>query len=455
MAAVMNLLKATFLAMLLVGTAFAQAGLTQLEESVAAARESGQQPHPDQPAWRAAIRAGEQALSNEPESEAVAHLAASLYSEVFWYSRAFDAWLHWNQLSGEAPEPAAFAEAATQLGFSRYSAGDLSGALHYYGTLLEHQPDNAEALFWSGRISLELGDGAGAELSFSRLLELDDQDGVPVSQSQLASNVDRFGPDAALAFSQGISFYELGQTEEALTRFQAAFEANRNFTDAAVWSGRTALEMGQPSLAAGYWRWATELDPEDSRSHWFLSLAERQEAWGLEAVAAFDRGADLYEADDLSAALASFEEAWQLAPSYGDAASWAARVAQELGRFDLAAEYWNRVLRLDPGDEGARYFLNLAEQRLAFGADVSEAFLRGLDLYRQADFSAAEQELAGVTEEFPEFAPAWGYLGQIHFARRDYAEAAIAFERARELEPGNDEYVFFAMEARRLSRPPD
>lgn len=455
MTGTMKLLLSILTAVLLGGVGLGQAGLADLQQAAQAARESGQPAHPDQNAWRDAIRTGEQARRAEPESAQVARLLAELYSEVAWYSRAFATWLDYSELSGEPPAAEPFAEAAHQLGFARYSFADLQGALHYYDALLEHQPDNAEALFWSGRIRLELGDGEGAEAAFDRLLQLDSADGVPVSQAQLAGNVAGFGPEAALAFSQGISLYEAGQLEAALERFQAAFEADRSFADAAVWSGRTALELGDPGLAAGYWRWATELNPEDSRSQYFLELAERQDRWGTEAAAAFDRGAELYAAGELSAALAAFEEAAGLSPGYVDALSWSARVAQELGRHDLAADYWQQVLRHDPGDEGARYFLNLAEQRLSFGGDVSDAFLRALDLYRQADFAGAEAELTAVTEEFPEFAPAWGYLGQIHFARGEYRQAAAAFERARELEPGNDEYVFFAMEARRLARSPD
>ena len=454
MAALMKPLIALLTALLL-SAVQAQAGLQEFEQAVSLARDSGQPAHPDQNAWRDAIRVGEQARSAEPDSAEVAGLLAQTYSDVAWYSRAFEAWLSYSELSGQPPAAQPFAEAAHQLGFARYSFADFEGALHYYGQLLQHQPDNAEALFWSGRTRLELGDGPGAETAFNRLLELDCLEGVPASQSQLAGNVAAFGPEAALAFSQGISLYETDQLDAALERFQAAFEADRDFVDAAVWSGRTALELADPGLAVGYWRWAVELDPDDARSRYFLALAERQDRWGIEAAAAFDPGAELYGADDLSGALAEFEQAATLSPGYVDALSWSARVAQELGRHALAADYWQQVLRHEPGDEGARYFLNLAEQRLSFGGDVSDAFLRGLDLYHQADFAAAEVELTAVTEEFPEFAPAWGYLGQIYFARRDYGQAADAFERARELEPGNDEYTFFAMEARRLARSPD
>ncbi len=437
--------------------AFAQgdAAVGRLEQAVQTARDSGQLRHPDQALWRQAILLAEQLTAEQPQSAELARLQAEIYSEVSWYARAYDAWLNFSELSGANPAPLAFAEAAQQLGFARYSAGDAAGALSHYGTLLGFQPDNAEALFWIGRIQLEQGEGAEAAASFSQLLSLQDTSSLSPSQLQLASNVETYGPEAALAFARGSSLFDAGQHAAALAEFEAAFAADRSFAQAAVWAGRTALELEDPELAAVYWGWAVELDPDDSRNRYFLELAERQAAWGIPAVASFDAGQDSYAAGDLPLALEQFEEAARLAPGYLEALSWSARVAQELERHALAADYWERVLAVSPADEGARYFLRLAEQRLAFGAEVSEMFLQGVGHYQAANFAAAEAAFAAVTQEDPQFAPAWGYLGQIHFAQRDYAQAAEAYETARSLEPGNDEYTFFAMEARRLAGSQD
>lgn len=428
----------------------AAASLTELSAALETARSSSQQPHPDQPLWREAIRTGEQARDADPESAELLRTLAGLYSEVSWHIRAFETWLDYAAVSGEAPAGAAFAEAAHQLGFARYSAGDLQGALVYYETLSELQPTNAEALYWLGRIRLEAGEAPAAEASFARLNALPAAELSP-GQLRLADQVTRFGAEAGRQFALGLNQYDAGDTAAALEHFEAAFTANRSFGEAAVWAGRTALELGQPGLAAGYWRWAVELDPADSRSRYFLELSTRQERWGIDAVAAFDRGQELYQAGELEEALAEFESAFRLGPGYVDALSWSARVAQELGFFERAHDYWSRVLSLEPADEGARYFMNLAEQRVAFGAGVSDGFLRGVGHYQQADFVAAEQEFLAVTAESPEFAPAWGYLGQIYFSQRRYGLAAEAYETARSLEPDSDEYTFFAMEARRLA----
>lgn len=423
----------------------------ELNEAVNAARSSTQQPHPDRPLWRAAIHTGELARAAEPGSAQILELLARLYSEVSWHIRAYETWLDYLAVSGTAPDAEAFAEAAHQLGFARYSAGDTEGALGYYQTLIELQPANAEALYWYGRIQLEAGHGEVALATFTELTGLASAGTLAASQLRLASQVADYGAEAGRSFALGLNHYDAEQPEAALTQFQAAFEANRQFGEAAIWAGRTALELGQPGLAAGYWRWAVELDPADSRSRYFLGLAERQDQWGIQAVAEFDLGQEQYRAGDLPAALGSFEAAFRLSPGYIDALSWSARVAQELERYELAFDYWSRVLNLDPADQAAQYFLNLAEQRVAFGTEVSDAFLRAVGHYQQADFAAAEGEFLTVTDESPEFAPAWGYLGQIYFTQRRYELAAEAYGKARALEPANEEYTFFAMEALRLS----
>ena len=431
------------------------ADVERLEQAVMQARQDADIAHPDQPEWRQVIRLAESLSEAAPESVELALLRARIYSEVDWYARAWTAWLDYSELSGAEPDAAAFAEAGLQLGFARYRAGDAAGAAGHYAILLEHQPDNAEALFWLGRIQLEAGEDSQAADTFGRLLELGDDAALQEGQLRLARHVQAYGPAAALAFADGIDLSERGDPARALARFEAAFEADRSFTEAAVWAGRTALELEDPALAAVYWRWAAELDPDDARNAWFLQLAERQDRWGIQATASFDAGQVSYGAGELEKALEQFEEAVRHSPEYVDALSWSARVAQELGRVQLAADYWQRVVTLAPTDEGARYFLRQAEQRLAFGTDVSDAFLEGVALYQAADFGAAEAAFLEVTTDDPEFAPAWGYLGQIYFARRDYADAALAYESARVLEPANDEYTFFAMEARRLAGQQD
>src|SRR5690625_1806977 len=185
--AVMRSFTTALVAMLLAAAAAGPA--EDFSQAVSAAQASGQQPHPDRPLWREAIMLGEQAREAQPDDPAVILQLAALYSEVDWHIRAYTAWLDYAELTGEAPDPEAFAEAAHQLGFARYSAGDIGGALGYYRNLAEWQPDNAEAGYWLGRLLLVEGEVYAAEEALGPLLCIAYSSGYAARQMQAARTV--------------------------------------------------------------------------------------------------------------------------------------------------------------------------------------------------------------------------------------------------------------------------
>jgi len=444
--------KLLVLLVLLCGAAaLAEGELTAAREAAAEARAESRLPSPDQPLWRTAIRLAQEARDAAPESAEAARLLAEIYSEVAWHSRAYGAWLDWAELSGEAPEAEPFAEAALQLGFARLGAGDPEGADRYYSELLEFQPEHPEGLYRAGVARMQSGDGSAAQEPFRRLLELSAPEGLSDSQLELARHVTEHGAAAGREFSRGLTAWDAEDFPEALDRFSAAWDSARTFTQAAVWAGRTALELGDYGQAVRWWKIAVDLDPDDERSRWFLAHAEQLDDWGEEAVARFAEGQTLYETDGAAEAYPEFRAAARAAPRWTEALRWAGRTAQESGDWSAAVDWWQRVLDLEPDDETAAYFLRSARQRTAFGEDAGAGFLEALDAFQRADFSEAENGFLAVTEADPDHAAAWGYLGQIRFAQGRYAEAEEAYRKAADLEPDNDEYEFFARESARLA----
>ncbi len=442
-------------AVLLFPQVIAQGGLPEVVAAVEAARASEQIPHPDQPLWREAIRLAEATRDAAPGDEATLLALARLYHEVSWHVRAWDAWLQWQAVSGEALVDEEFAETATQLAFARQQTGDLAGAAYYLERLLAEQPGNAGALSRAAGVALEAGRSDEAIELLNALSEVRPDDPAVVAQLGRAELTASFGAAAAAAFLTGTSLYEQGDLAGSISSFEEALMHNASFTAAAVWAGRTALEAGQPGRAEEHWQRAVELDPADSRSAWFLGLARDQLAWGAEAATQFHEGLSWYEAGDLAAALESFEAAVRANAAYADALSWSARTAQELGDYTRAESYWSGVLELQPNNEGARYFLRQVRQKLSFGDGVSDEFLIALDAYQQARFSDAEAGFLRATEVEPEFAPAWGYLGQLYFAQGRYDLAADYYGEAHRLDPADEDYAFFSREAQRLAKPVD
>jgi tetratricopeptide (TPR) repeat protein len=415
---------------------------------------------PDQRLWGEALELARRARRLAPDDLEIARFLARTYSQVHWHVRAFEAWLDYLAEGGDleprpaeqGPPPAeAFAEAGNQLGFARYTAGNQAAALGYYQTVLRHVPDHPETLYWLGRINLELDQTEAARGYFERLLAEQPEHQTAAYYLALIDERERVGEAASQAYRDGLSAYEEGRLAEAHDLFARAVAANDEFVDAAVWAGRTALELGRPGAAAGYWERVVSRRPRDAGARYFLELARAQAEWGVEAGRAFYAGLAAYEAGDLAKAAAAFERATAANPDMVEAWVWAARANQEQGDAEDAVEFWRGALERRPDDERARYFLELARQQVEFGPEAGLAFMEAVRHYQLAEFDQAEAGFRRAVEASPDFAAAWGWLGRLYFTRADYARAAKAYARAHELEPGNDDYAFFAEEAARLA----
>lgn len=441
--------------------------LDQARRLVVEARDAYDTDTPDRPLWAEALRLAQAELSRRPDDPSVHLFLARTYSEVRWHIRA---WQHWQQFLAaggsledagrttvdvrDADAPSSrelFAEAGTELGFARYEAGDPEAALPYYRAVLERLPEHQESLRWLGRIHFEAGRAGEALPYWERLAELRPGDETVTYYLERTRERLAVGVEAADAFERGVASYEAGDLTGALGAFEAALDANAEFADAAIWAGRTALELGLSEQAVRYWELATRLAPDDARARYFLEVARTQRRYGVRAAEAYYRGQAHYTEGDLQEANSAFVEAAQAAERFTEAWVWAARTHQELGNPAEAIFYWQGVLRLDPEDDRAEYFLTLAQNQLAFGVEAGEAFTRAVRAYQLNQFEEAEAAFREAAEANPDFAAAWGWLGRIAFADERYEEAAEAFDRAAQLRPQNEDYAFFAAEARRLA----
>ncbi len=426
--------------------------LAQAQAAAAEARTSGALPTPDQPRWREAVDLGEEARVADPENLTVLRFLAETYSTLSWDARAWQLWNAYLTAGGALDDAAlgALNEAGRELGYARYTAGDLDTAATVFERLVELDPENLEAITWLGRIALERGESQKAESYWQRVLTLKPGDKtaryyLAQSQQQLT-----FGADSTGAFNEGLAAYNAGRKAAALDAFTRAADANPNFDEAASWAGRVALELGRPRVAKRFWQALLERNPEAQSAAYYLTLTEAQEQWGTAAGRAFYAGQDLYNRGEVRAAAERFVAASKANPEYPAAASWAARSLQESGQAARAVPYWERVVALNPDDAGAKYFLETARAQQAIGEGAVQAFDEGVRAYQQADPEAAQQAFETATNEAPNYADAWGWLGRLAFEGGRYGEAAAAYEKALELEPDNTTYRFFAAEARRL-----
>jgi cytochrome c-type biogenesis protein CcmH/NrfG len=154
-----------------------------------------------------------------------------------------------------------------------------------------------------------------------------------------------------------------------------------------------------------------------------------------------------YRANDLEQALAYYQAVLALNPDDLQSHIWLGRLYLELGRPQQAEPHWREVLRRNPRDERAVYFLNLIERQAEHEAPL--AFFRGLTLYQQGERFQARLAFIEATEADPSHAESWAWLGRTRFEQESYHLASLAFARALQLEPNNADYRYWLNAAQR------
>ncbi|MGH7868229.1 MAG: tetratricopeptide repeat protein, partial [Candidatus Dormibacteraceae bacterium] len=129
-------------------------------------------------------------------------------------------------------------------------------------------------------------------------------------------------------------------------------------------------------------------------------------------------GVEAFERGKVAEALQFFQRAARLHPQDARVANALGNTWFTLNQPSMARQEYLRAIALDPALVAARKNLGILE-------------------YQQADFPAAERQLATVTHELPQDAVAWRFLGLSLSASQRPRDALAALRRSLTLEPGN------------------
>ncbi|MDZ7707091.1 MAG: tetratricopeptide repeat protein [Trueperaceae bacterium] len=418
---------------------------------------------PDAPSWARAIELATQAVAAaESASDDTLHEALRLlawsYQGAGWWSRAFATWERLESAGGsvDGADAAARRDAALQLAFSRYEAGDLEGALERFDAMLQTDPDDVAALRWIGRIALEQGRPDAARDAWGRLVELRPDDAGARFHLDLARERASYGRVASDAYRAGLNAYEAGDLAAAVQAFARAEATAPSWSEAARWHARTLFEADRDA-AVPAWERIVAAHPGDETARWFLERARLQRTVGRPALLAADEARAASEAGDPAAALAAWRRALDEAPTWTDARLGVARTATAVGEAETALRAWNALLDDVPDDDPihaeARQGLATARVLGRLGPEAARDYGAALAAYERGETDEAVRLLDRVVELAPDTVEPWTWLARIAFARGEWATAARAYEHASELEPANEDLAFFAEEARRMAGP--
>ncbi|HEX7021605.1 MAG TPA: tetratricopeptide repeat protein [Trueperaceae bacterium] len=160
-----------------------------------------------------------------------------------------------------------------------------------------------------------------------------------------------------------------------------------------------------------------------------------------------------YQQGQTDEALRYYQRVIDLAPDNVQAYKWVGRILLETGRPAQAIPYWRTVAERQPNDEGAQYFLELAQDEARWGQAAVEAFREGVDYYDQGRLTRARERFARATSLNPDYSEAWAWLGRVAFEQQDYQDAETYYGHATRLEPDNETYSYFYQEAQRRQNP--
>ncbi len=256
---------------------------------------------------------------------------------------------------------------------------------------------------------------------------------------------------AKAAQQMGYASYNAGNLSAALTYYQKAHDLEPGDLEAIVWLARVNFESGKPKAALPLWQAAVKQAPDNQGYQYYLTRTQDQVHYGVAASNAFYAGVAAYGKEDKQAALADFEKAAKLNTHYKEAWARAASTSLELSLPQKAVSYWQGVLAIDPSDEGAQYFLGIAQTQARWGIAAANAFQDGYNAYNAGRLAKAETDFTKATQLNGGYADAWAWLGRIHYEQGDYAAAAGFYGQAARLEPANTTYQQFAQQAQTLA----
>lgn len=319
----------------------------------------------DQPLWKGAVAAVEQAVQLAPDNAEYLKLRAQIYTEVGFWRQAELAWSAYFRVTPTQPGSAEARQAATvqyNLGYAAYTRNQPDQAARFFTACLDLDAQNVDCASWAARTALEAGNSAQAQTLYARALNLKPGDRTLTYFQALAQRAGRYGPAATRAFSRAYADLDAGRKTQALTGFQEAARTAPNFTEAWREAGRLALELGNAQAARAAYEGAAALPGATAADRFNLALAREGEQYGLGAVQAFRAAYTRYAAGDKAAAEAGFQGATRQNPQYAKAWAWLGRVRYEAKNYAGATEAYAQAVGLDPNDKGSAHFLRLAQQ---------------------------------------------------------------------------------------------
>jgi len=315
-------------------------------------------------------------------------------------------------------------------GRQHLASHEFTQAIQYFNTILQYDPNHAEAFFYRGLAKYQLSDYSGAEADFTRSVEI-----KPYKTEAL--------------YYRALLKVERTQYLDAFRDVQKAIELDDRHPEYFITRGWLHLEYGDTLGALGDYKKAIELDPGLDNAHLNLATIYTQQGKYKIAMLHCDTAASINPYNP--GCNLTRGKVYQLQEKYADAIreydlvlksdsmsvhAWffQAICHQGLGAYDQALEAYNRTLELNRNNALGYYnrgLLQLENEKYKEAlADFDQVvilspkniyayYIRGIIRSRMKDFSGAEEDFSMAIDLYPNLIHAYRDRSITRMAQND------------------------------------
>lgn len=385
-------------------------------------------------------------LREQPDKERVGpHFGYLTYSVS--YQEGPDLENDYLNVLAQALEKARDVEALLQVASSHQRRGDLLGSVQAIDSVLQIEPQHADAHFHRGYTLARLGKLEEALKANKRALDIK--------------------PSAEAYNNRGYILSRLGNFPDALDALKSALDLRSDFDDAHTNRGIVLARLDRFSEAVEEFKDALGIRPESYYAYLNLGITLSREGSFKEALEAFEqalrvrpeypeaylnRGITLARMHGLEDALKAYDHAIELRHDYAQAYMQRGQTLASSKRFPEALESLTRAIEIQPDyalayGVRARAFAHMGPE---YRKDASKDWQTALDLglvppqtdltlgvslARSGAYTEAITYLDSVIDSYPESAEAYYQRGHTSANLNRYDAALLDFDKAIELQP--------------------
>jgi len=251
-----------------------------------------------------------------------------------------------------------------------------------------------------------------------------------------ALNIDSTNSEARGVLAQ--IYFDKGKVEEAKKVINEVLEDDPKNVPLRVTLGKMLIEENQFAEAIDHLDEAYLYDSENYETYYYLGIAERElgkvdyalrsfsraiEIWGDSHNAYYQRGLTFIRKNDISNANLDMKKAIELKPDWPLPIKAIAKYYFEVSLYDQSTEYYQKIVKVDPKDEEALFYL-------------------GKSYFFQEKPEKALEQFSKLIRLNPRHAKGYYEIGVIFEDAGDFPQAVTYLQKSQSLDPSNPDVYY-------------